>query len=122
MFYVVVAFVRHFGALAVLQGVMAVMVLAAAVHFMRLRAWARTALEVMTWLFLFCLVAGGVVFVNSWIKMAAGMPPELTAPLSPAVFTLAGAALWGAFILVLLALAVFVLKALRGKEVREAVS
>lgn len=122
MFFVQLAFVRHLGVLAALQVVAAVAVFAAAVGFMKLRAWARTFLEVFTWLSLLCLIAVGVVFVNSWIKMSAEMPPAMTAPLSPGTFALAGAVLWSAFVLAFVACAVFVLKALRGKDVREAVA
>jgi len=122
MFHVAVSFIAHFGALAALEVVAAVAVFVAAVKFMKLRAWARTALEAFTWLSVFFLVAAGIVLVNSWMKMASGMPPALTAPLSPRAFTVLGAALWGAFIMALIVCAGFVLSALRAREVREAVS
>jgi hypothetical protein len=66
MFYVTVVFLRHFGALAALQVVVAALVLFCAAKFMRLRAWARSALELFTWLSLLGLLAFGLLVVRSW--------------------------------------------------------
>ena len=122
MFYVTLVFVRHFGALAFLQVVVASLVLFCAAKFMRLRAWARSALELFTWLSLLGLLSSGFLVVRAWLKMTSEMPPAMTAPLSSGSFTLLGAALWGAFMLLLAACAGLLLWALRSRTVREAVS
>ncbi len=122
MFFVSLVFIRQFGALAVLQMAVAALVLVCAVKFMRLRAWARSALEAFTWLSLLGMLVIGVLVVHSWMKMTADMSPAMTAPLSAEAFTLVGAVLWAALDFVLAACAVFLLAALRSRTVREAVS
>jgi hypothetical protein len=54
--------------------------------------------------------------------MTAEMPPAMTAPLSAESFSLLGAVLWGALMLLLAACAAVLLWALRSRAVREAVS
>lgn len=119
MYNVAAGFARYFVAAAALQTVLALLVFFAAVEFMRLRAWARSALEVFSWFSVLFVVSMGVMWVRSWFAMASQMPPSLSAPLSPAAFAFAGALLWGALILVVAACGFFVLRALRSKTVKE---
>jgi hypothetical protein len=122
MLKVTVVFVRYFGAVAVFQVIAAVAVIVSAVQFLKLRAWARAALEVFTWLSLVAAIFIGGLWAYSWAKMTAAMPPEMTAPLSPGAFSLIGAALWAGLALVIVAVSAVMIRFLRDEAVRKALS
>jgi hypothetical protein len=80
----------HFEALAVLQILFAGFVLAAGLEFLRLRAWARTALEVAYWLALIWTVGFGVRWAVSLVSMTSAFPAGGGPPFSPQFFKVFG--------------------------------
>lgn len=58
---------RHLMPLSVWQGVIGAVVLYVAIMFMRLQAWARAVLEVLTWATLAYTVGSGVYFAYVWL-------------------------------------------------------
>ena len=51
---------------AILQLVVAILAVVSGIHFLKLRHWARRALEVLTWAFLILVVGFGVCWVFMW--------------------------------------------------------
>jgi hypothetical protein len=115
-----VSLLPFFALLSLAQLGLAGFVLYAAIQFLRRRAWARTALEVMTWLgivgTLMVLVAWGFM----WVRLAAGIPAPSTtsSPASLATFGVVAAIVIGAIYVVPMALMV---RSLRSPAVRSAV-
>lgn len=110
---------KYFGILALLQIVFAVFVLIAGVQFLRLKAWARTALEIVSWLSLFYIIGFGIFWVASWISMTPGLSSVKGAP--PAMFKIIGAGM-GIMVMAVFAILISVIiKFLRGAEIKKTV-
>lgn len=60
------AFLRFFPLLAVLQFGVAIFGIISGVNFLKLKAWSRTALEILTWLILIFVVGFMIFWVASW--------------------------------------------------------
>jgi hypothetical protein len=98
----------------------AVVMLVASIQFLREQAWARTALEVFTWLGLAWAVGFGIFWITSWVQVAGLFPGSHGAPMSSGAFTAFGV-VGGVFVTFLDAgISVAVLWFLRGRPVREA--
>jgi hypothetical protein len=82
---------RMFPYLMVLQTLVAVFALAAGIQFLRLRAWARTAFEVMYWLALIWIVGFGVYWVATWLSVTSTFPEQGGPPFPPHFFRVFGA-------------------------------
>jgi len=120
VFHLFLAILPFFGLLALVQLASAAFVLYAAIQFLRRRAWARTALESMTWLSIVGTVGFVAAWAYMWTAMASGIPAQPGAP-SPTSFTLAGigiAVVLGAIYVVPMAV---IVGFLRGKTIRGAV-
>ena len=65
---------RYFGIFAAIQLLLAIFILIASIEFLKLRAWARTALEVVSWLGLIYVISFGIFWVFNWVSMTAGTP------------------------------------------------
>lgn len=66
---------RIFPVVGIAQIGFAVLGLVSGIHFLRLKAWSRNMLEVLTWILLVCLVGFMVYWVLGWIEMASGEVP-----------------------------------------------
>ena len=64
---------RHIGVLMAAQFVVAVIALVAGIGLLRLRAWARTTVEVMCWLAIAYNLVFVVLWVSAWTSIAAPM-------------------------------------------------
>jgi len=113
------AFVRYFSVLCVLQIAFAAFVAVAAAYFLRLRAWARTALEAATWVGLAWVVGFGVFWVVNWLGRTSQVSAE---PGRAAGFSAFGAVVGTIITLVFVAPCVIVIWLLRGRQVREALA
>ncbi|MDI6808792.1 MAG: hypothetical protein QME66_07410 [Candidatus Eisenbacteria bacterium] len=68
--------IRHFALFAMAQIAMAAIIIASAVALLKLRPWARTVIEVMSWLFLVS-VAGSFLFgIFVWSAMTRQLPHD----------------------------------------------
>lgn len=113
----------YFGVLAAVQIAVATIMIASGAAFLRLRSWARTALEVLSWLALCFLVSfgGWWLYAATFIGSAASELPELPAVVTTAFFSVLMAV--GIVNFVVFSVPVVVtLRVLRGRAVREAVS
>ncbi|MFB3880081.1 MAG: hypothetical protein ACE149_02405 [Armatimonadota bacterium] len=118
---------RYFGPLIAVQMAGAVFVIVSAAYFLKLRAWARTALEAMTWIAVIWQVVFGLVWTrvskDMMAAMMASMPPEAARagpPIPTDMFT--DLAITMAIVMVLFYLipCAIIIWLLRGRTVREA--
>ena len=113
---------QHFDLLALAQVALAAFIIIASIQFLRLRRWARTALEVIAWLGLVYIVGFGIFWVTSWISITSGIPATEGASGPPPLFNVFGAVM-GSMVMLFWAIPLVVIIAfLRGKTIREAVS
>lgn len=63
---------RLFPLIAIVQIGFAALGLISGIHFLKLRSWARHALEMLTWLCLLFLLAFMVYWVYEWLSMPSG--------------------------------------------------
>jgi hypothetical protein len=111
---------RYFGWLVAAQLVLAVVAIVAGYEFLKLRPWARAALEILSWISLIYVVGFGVYWLSAWSTMT-GQFPQQDVPFDMATFRTVGLAVAA---VVTLAFAVplgIMIKYLRGKVVREAI-
>lgn len=110
---------RYFGVWIALKVLLGVFVIAAAIQFLRLRAWARSTLEVVSWLGLVYVLATGIMSVVAWGKMSG----TVTLPASdnfPSAFGAMGL-LFSVVTMVLFAVPlIVVIWYLRGETIKEA--
>jgi hypothetical protein len=106
------AIFRFFPLLAVAQIAVAAVGFVSGINFLRLKAWSRISLEILTWLLLAFVVGFGIYWEYSWLSMTsqagsrgAGLVGAIMGPL---VMGMYGVAL------------VIMLKYLRGDRVKEA--
>ncbi len=111
---------QHFELIAMVQVAFAIFVIIASIQFLRLRRWARIALEVVAWLGLVYLVGFGIVWVVSWIGITSNIHlTEGTVGPSPK-FNMVGA-IMGSVVTVFWAVPlVVIIIFLRGKTIRRA--
>jgi hypothetical protein len=76
---------RYFGVLAAAQIAAAVFTIVTAASFLKLKAWARTTLELLTWMGLAYVIGLAALWVTMSISMGAEMAHEIAqgAPLPP---------------------------------------
>ena len=107
-------FVRFIPLLALAQVCLAILSIAAGVKFLKLHAWARTALEGLTWFFLTFIVGFGIFWVIMWCSTSSrGGPPGFS--IFGTVMGVASLAFYGVPMGI-------VLKFLRGKTVKQAMT
>jgi len=113
---------QHSGFLLILQTICAIFMLVAGIEFLRLRAWARTAVEILSWLCIVFVVIIVLFFIMTWLNITSQMMAfEGNGGASSALSVLGigvGIILMVIFIIPLL----IIIRALRGKAVRDAVS
>jgi len=67
---------KYFPLLAVIQMGVAMAGLVAGINFLKLRAWSRNALEILTWVLLLFLVGFGIYWEFGWFSMTSGHGPR----------------------------------------------
>jgi hypothetical protein len=111
---------QYFELIAIVQVAFAIFVMIASIQFLRLRRWARTALEVITWLGLVYAVGFGIFWVVSWIGITSNIPiTEGTVGPSPK-FNMVGAVMGSVITLCWAVPLVVIIIFLRGKTIRRA--
>jgi hypothetical protein len=114
-------FFRHLIPFAALQSLVGAFAIVAGVKFLRLRAWARLAMEALSWVSFVYILVNGVLVVYLWDAVVADMPPELVL-IEPGQLHLMGLIV-GLVVTVLQAAPVGVMvKYLRSAPVRQAIA
>jgi hypothetical protein len=112
---------QNFGVLLLLQGIVAVVAIWAGVSLLRLKQWARTTIEVLSWLALFYTVGFGIFWIYMWVSMT-GQVPTHGAPRSADSFQLMGAVM-GVIVTAVFAVPLWIMiRYLRGAEARSAIA
>jgi len=111
---------RHVGLLAAVQVAFGVVVIFAGTQFLKLRPWARTALEVVSWLGLVYVLGFGTFMVVSWVGMSNRMPVASSAQGAPPMFGIMGLVTGVVVIAVWTVPIVLIIKILRGPKIRDA--
>ena len=111
---------KHFEIIAMVQVALAVFILIASIQFLRLRRWARTALEVMIWLGLVYVVGFGIFWVASWLDMTSSIPITEGTSGPPPLFGIFGAIMGSVVALVWAILLIVIIVFLRGKTIKGA--
>jgi hypothetical protein len=70
------AIFRFFPLLAIIQIVVAIIGLVSGIHFLKLKAWSRNALEILTWVLLLFLVGFGIYWEYGWLSITSGHGPR----------------------------------------------
>ena len=112
---------QHFDLIAMVQVAFAIYILIASIQFLKLRRWARTALEVVSWLGLVYIVGFGIFWVASWLDITSSIPVTEGAPGPPPLFGIFGAVMGSIVALVWAVPLVVIIIFLRGKTIKEAV-
>jgi hypothetical protein len=114
--------IQHSGLLLILQTIVAIFMLIAGIEFLRLRAWARTAVEILTWLCVVFAVTIVLFFIMTWINMVSQMMAFEDNGGTLSMLTVVGIGV-GLVLMVLFVIPLLMMiRALRGKAVRDAVS
>jgi hypothetical protein len=111
---------QHFELIAMVQCALAIFILIASIQFLRLRRWARTALEVITWLGLVYVVGFGIFWVVSWIGITSNIPITEGTPGPSSLFNIVGAVMGSVVALFWAVPLVVIIIFIRGKTIREA--
>ncbi len=107
--------------LYLLQLALGTFAVVSAIHFLRLRRWARTALEILSWGTLVYIMGFGTVWVLGWISMAGHIPAEVQV-IDGETFQIIGA-IMGPIMALIFALPFGIMVwHLRGDKVRNAVT
>ncbi len=113
---------QNFGIIALLQVAFAIFVLMTSIHFLQLRKWSRTALEIITWLGLFYIVGFGIFWVVSWITITSSFPVSEVPSGPPPMFNIIGAVMGCVVTVVWVVPLIIIIIFLRGKTIKDAVS
>lgn len=112
---------RNVGVFVLVQVAIGVASIYAGAQLLKLRAWARTAVEVLTWVSLVYVLVNGALFLYMWDSIAAWMPPEVVL-IDPAQLRMLGLIV-GVVVTVAFAIPLgFTIKYLRGPVVRQAIA
>ncbi len=111
---------RYFTLLVLVQLAVAVVAVVAGIQFLKLRSWARTVLEVISWLSVIYVIGFGVFWLFMWSTISGQLPQE-GAPFDSRTFEIFGLVM-GAFVTLVFAVSLGItIKYLRGKVVRGAI-
>jgi hypothetical protein len=112
---------QNLGTLLVLQSIVAILAVGAGTALLRLKAWARMTLEVLSWLALAYCVGFGIYWMYIWFSMARHTPDGGVGRIAD-IFQFMGA-LMGAVVIAVFAVPLWIMiRYLRGSEVRAAIS
>jgi len=76
-FGMMMAMLDHFAIFVALQVIVAGVAIFAGVALLRLKAWARTCIEVLSWLGLAYCVGFGILWLSTWTSMTGDAPSEM---------------------------------------------
>jgi hypothetical protein len=107
---IMLGLIEYFTLVTWIQIALSIVALAAGIELLRCRAWARAALEGLTWLALIATLAVGALWLWGWLSLTPVMPEGL--PLTPGL-RMAGAAMVAVIVVVGAAPLVFLIRALR---------
>ena len=111
---------RYFTLLVLVQLAVAVVAVVTGIQFLKLRSWARTVLEVISWLSVIYVIGFGVFWLFMWSTISGQLPQE-GAPFDSRTFEIFGLVM-GAFVTLVFAVSLGItIKYLRGKVVRGAI-
>ena len=113
---------QNFGIIALLQVAFAIFVLISSIQFLKLRKWARNALEIVSWLGLVYVIGFGIFWVVSWINITSHIPVSEVRSGPPPMFNIIGAIMGPVITVAWATPLVVVITFLRGKTIKEAVS
>lgn len=105
---------QNFGVLVAVQCVIAVAALWAGIELLRLKAWARSAVEVLSWLGLLWTVGFGIYWVYMWVSMTGQAPADAGS------FQVMGAAMGIVVTLIFAVPLAIMIRYLRSHEARQA--
>ena len=110
---------QHIELLTTVQVTFGVFIIFAGIYFLKLRPWARAALEVVSWLGLVYVLGFGIFALVSWISMSAKMPASPGAQGAPLMFNIMGM-VTGLIVMAVWAVPIVVIiKFLRGSTIRD---
>jgi hypothetical protein len=113
---------QHSGSLLILQTICAIFMLIVGIEFLRLRAWARTAIEILSWLCIVFAVMIVLFFITTWINIVSQMMAFEGNDGSSSALNVLGIGV-GIILMVLFVIPLLIIiRALRGKAIRDAVS
>lgn len=120
-FAVMSSIFRYFGVLLLLQGIVAVVAIWAGVSLLRMKQWARTAIEVLSWIAFLYTVGFGIFWVYMWVSMT-GQVPAGSVPVNTDSFQVMGAVM-GVIVTSVFAVPLWIMiRYLRGVEARTAIA
>ena len=70
------AIFRFFPLLAIIQIGVATIGLVSGINFLKLKAWSRNALEVLTWILIVIMAGFGIFWEYGWLSMPTGHSPK----------------------------------------------
>jgi len=112
---------QNVGAVLAVQCVIAVVAIWAGIDLLRLKAWARSAIEALCWLGVLWTVGFGIYWVYMWISMTGQMPSG-PAPAGGDTFQVMGVVM-GVIGMLMFAIPLgIMIRYLRGREVRGAIT
>lgn len=110
---------QHIGLLIAVQVALGVVVIFAGIYFLKLRPWARTALEVFSWLGLVYVIGFGIFALVSWVGMSSKMLIESSAQGAPPMFDIMGIIIGVVAIGAWAVPIIVIIKFLRGPKIRD---
>jgi hypothetical protein len=113
---------RYFDTLAILQILFALFIIITCIQFLKLRAWARAALEGISWLGLVFVAGFGIFWIISWISATSGIAVAESTAGPPSIFGLIGIVMGVTIMAIWAVPLVVIIKFLRGIHIREAVT
>ena len=110
---------ENFSVLLVVQCVVAVVAIWAGIDLLRLKAWARLAIEVLCWLAVLWTVGFGIYWIHMWISMT-GQAPISAGPAGSHAFQVMGVVMDVVATLVFAIPLGIMIRYLRSREARSA--
>jgi hypothetical protein len=112
---------RNFHILAGAQFIIAIIAILSGIYFLKLRSWARTTLEGLTWLSLLYIIAFGIYWVYIWISITGNIPQDEMGR-GMEYFKYFGAVMGAVINLMFAAPLVIMIVTLRGKTIKSVVA
>jgi len=104
---------RFFPLIAAIQSIVAIFGIVSGINFLKLKAWSRDVLEILSWILLLLLASFGIYWEYGWISMASNHAPE--------GFDIMGAVMGIVVIGIYGVPFAIILKYLRGDKVKDAI-
>lgn len=114
-FHIMATLFEHIVPLVTIQITFGVFMSYAGSQFLKLRPWARAALEIISWLGLAYVICFGIFFINSWVNISTPAHDTM-----PPMFNTMGLITAIVIVIVQAAPIVVIIKFLRGPAIRDA--